>query len=145
MAEDDEEQVIGVLSRCEVCGEKTLHVDGVCQDHKIVRRRKKTPKPVDAPPVGALETRRAKLAAERAADEAAKAARAGRGGFRRLVMLLVLGGLIWLMGATHILHGDKSGIAFCWKSSWSLADTLVDTDKPVTERKVIDALAACAY
>ncbi len=39
LMEDDEEQVIGLLVRCEVCGEKTLHVDGVCQDHKIVRRR----------------------------------------------------------------------------------------------------------
>lgn len=139
MTGDDEEQVIGLLVRCEVCGEKTLHVDGVCQDHRIVRRRKK--------PVGALESRRAKIAAERAADAAAAAARSGRG-FRRVVMLVVFGGLIWLMGATHVLHGDKSGVAFCWKAGWSLADTFVDTDKLATEpppRKVFDALAACAY
>lgn len=135
--EDDEAQVIGLLVRCEVCGEKTLHVDGVCQDHKIVRRRKK---PV---PVEVLESRRAKIAAERAADAEAAAARPGR--FRRVVMLAVFGGLIWLMGATHVLHGDKSGVAFCWKSGWSLTDTLVDTDTLVTEPKVIDALAACAY
>lgn len=139
---DDEEQVLGLLVRCEVCGEKTLHVDGVCQDHKVVRRRRKPA--ADLAPVGALESRRAKLAAERAADEKAAAARSG-GKVRRVVAFLVLGGLIWLMGATHVLHGDKSGIAFCWKSDWSLSDTLVDTDKPVTEPKVIAALAACAY
>ncbi len=145
MTEDDEEQVIGLLVRCEVCDEKTLHVDGVCQDHKIVRRRRKPEQALEKPE-GALESRRAKIAAERAADAAAAAARPGR--LRRVVMLVVLAGLIWLMGATHILHGDKSGIAFCWKSGWSLTDTLVDTDKLATEpppRKVIDALAACAY
>ncbi len=142
MTEDDEEQVIGLLVRCEVCGDKTLHVDGVCQDHKIVRRRKQ---PVG--PVGALESRRAKIAAEKAADEEVAAARSGRG-FRRVVMVVVLGGLIWLMGATHVLHGDRSGVAFCWKSGWSLADTFVDTDKLASEpppRKVFDALAVCAY
>lgn len=140
---DDEEQVLGVLVRCEVCGEKTLHVDGVCQDHKIVRRRRK-PAPAFVEPIGALESRRAKLAAEKAADEAAAAARSG-GGLRRVFALVLIGGLIWLMGETHVLHGGKSGIAFCWKSGWSLSDTLVDTDKPVTEPKVIEALAACAY
>lgn len=137
MTEDDEEQVIGLFVRCEVCGEKTVHVDGVCQDHKIVRRRRK--------PVAALESRSAKIAAERAADAAA--ARSGRG-IRRVVMVVVFGGLIWLMGATHVLHGDRSGIAFCWKSGWSLTDTLVDTDKLATDpppQKVFDALAACAY
>lgn len=142
MAEDDEEQVIGVLVRCEVCGEKTLHVDGVCQDHKIVRRRKQAVQPVKV-----LESRRDKIAAERAADVAAAAARSGRG-LRRVVMLVVAGGLIWLMGATHVLHGDRSGVAFCWKAGWSLTDTLVDTDKLATEpppRKVFEALAACAY
>lgn len=142
MTEDDEEQVIGLLVRCEVCGEKTLHVDGVCQDHKIVRRRKQA-----VQPVGVLESRRDKIAAERAADVAAAAARSGRG-LRRVVMLVVAGGLIWLMGATHVLHGDRSGVAFCWKAGWSLTDTLVDTDKLATEpppRKVFEALAACAY
>ena len=143
--EDDEEQVIGLLVRCEVCGEKTLHVDGVCQDHKIVRRRKQAV--AERGVVGALESRRAKLAAEKAADAEAAAARSGRG-VRRVVMLVVLGGLIWLMGATHVLHGDHSGVAFCWKSGWSLADTVVDTDKLATEpppKKVFEALAACAY
>lgn len=144
MTTDDEEQVIGRLERCDVCGEKTLHVDGVCQDHKVVRRRKKP-----AGVIGALESRREKIAAERAADEAAAAAkRAKGGGFRRVVALIMVGGLIWLLGATHVLHGSKSGIAFCWKSGWSLADTLVDTDKLVTDpppQKVFDALAACAY
>lgn len=142
MAEDDEEQVLGVLARCDVCGSKTLHVDGVCQDHKIVRRRKK-PAPISSPIAGAFESRRAGIAAERRADAEANANRSG--GLRNLVMLLVFGGLIWLMGATHVLHGDRSGIAFCWKASWSLGDTLVDTDKPVTDQKVADALAACDY
>ena len=145
MTDDNEEQVIGRLLRCEVCGEKTLHVDGVCQDHKIVRRRKKP-----AGVLGALESRREKLAAERAADEAAAAAKRARGSggrVRNVVAVIVVGGLIWLMGATHVLHGDK-GIAFCWKAGWSLSDTFVDTDKLVSEpppKKVFDALAACAY
>lgn len=143
MTEDDEEQVIGVLARCETCDEKTLHVDGVCQDHKIVRRRRKRPEGV----VGALESRRAGIAAERAADEAKRRARRS-GGVRNVVMFVVAGGLIWLLGATHVLHGDASGIAFCWKSGWSLSDTLVDTDKLASEpppKKVLDALAACEY
>lgn len=141
---DDEEQVLGVLERCDVCESKTLHVDGVCQEHKIVRRRKR-PAPVsDSPLAGAIQSRREGIAAERRADAEAAAKRSG-GGVRNLVMLLVVGGLIWLMGATHVLHGDKSGIAFCWKAGWSLSDTLVDTDKPVTEQRVIDALAGCAY
>lgn len=42
----------------------------------------------------------------------------------------------------------RAELAFCWKSGWSLSDTLVDTDKLASEpppKKVLDALAACEY
>src|SRR4051812_10680954 len=51
---EDEEQVVGVLQLCEVCEDKTLHVEGVCTEHRIVRRRRKRrlvprPEPEPAP------------------------------------------------------------------------------------------------
>lgn len=135
--DDNEEQVLGVLRRCDVCDEKTLHVDGVCQDHKIVRRRKRATK---TPMTPSGMSRREKVAAERAAD-----AKSG-GGLRRLITLLVFGGLIWLMGATHVLHGDRTGVAFCWKEGWRLGDTFVNTDEIAkTNKRVLDALARCEY
>lgn len=101
----DDEVVLGVLKRCEVCDEKTLHVDGVCQDHRVVRRKKRAvaaPRPV---------------------------ARRPRSRWKRSLALLLLGALlIGVMGATHVTYGDRSGIHVCWKDGWSLQNTFVNSD-----------------
>ena len=51
--DEDEEQVVGAMAWCETCGEQTVHVDGECRDHKVVRRKKPRPKrPLPSPPKG---------------------------------------------------------------------------------------------
>jgi hypothetical protein len=142
MAAEEEEQVLGVLKRCPVCDEKTLHVGGVCQDHKVVRRKKQRAAG-QAVASAAPARRRAPAPAPAPAPPPPKK----RGYLGRFVSLLVLGGLIYLFGALHVVHGDASGLRVCWKDGWSLADTIVNSDdvaaKKPFDKKVLSALATC--
>ncbi|MEO8846927.1 MAG: hypothetical protein ABI591_04615 [Kofleriaceae bacterium] len=154
-------QVVGVLKWCEACGEKTVHVDGVCRDHKVVRRRK--PSVVTAElisnPVGTarsvVEARRTGLAAEAAAERARRAqrttrkAKGSRGGkVRYWLSLIFVAGIVIAAGFFHVVYGGGISVHICAKHGWSLADTLVDLDdyRPSTARdhtKVGAALVAC--
>ena len=122
-----DEEVLGVLKRCEICEEKTLHVDGVCQSHRIVRRKRTRPKaPPPAPPPPPPRSRL---------------------GFRIVTILIALA-LIGVFGAVHVLHGS-SGYHVCWKDGWTFANTIVDLDevkakKPIPP-KVLHAIEQCGY
>lgn len=124
----EEEQVVGVLKRCPVCDEKTLHKDGVCQEHKVIRRKKRKPAPPRAaapppppPPVAPPQSRI----------------------FGRLVSLIVLGGLVYLFGAVHVLHGDRTGLRVCWKDGWTLSHTLIDSDDKTADKATLATIARC--
>ncbi len=125
----DEEEVVGVLKRCAICEARTVHVDGVCRSHRVIRRRKARPRaaaPVAPPP--APPPKRTSWV-------------------RRVISVLVIGALVYGFGAVHVVHGDHTGLRACWKTGWTFADTLVDSDAvaahQVTNRAVLDALAKC--
>jgi hypothetical protein len=136
-----DEQVVGVLKWCEACGEKTVHVNGVCRDHRVVRRRKQPlgarAAAILANPTAAMrsavEDRRAGLAAEAAQEKARKKAKAKRAAERRnkvrtVVGLVVVAAVVVAIGFMHVVHGTNLSIHVCAKYGWSLSDTIVDVD-----------------
>ncbi len=119
----DDEEVVGILKRCPTCEEKTVHVDGVCQSHRVVRRRKS-----EVPTTTGMS------------DATKFRIKVG-------VAAVVSVGLVLLFGAVHVCHGDRSGMHLCWKDGWTLEDTFVNLDdvydnKPTTW-KVLGALGKC--
>lgn len=64
---------------------------------------------------------------------------------KRLILAVAAALLVWLYGAIHVVHGEKVGLATCWKVGWSLGDTFVDLDqvKDSSSPKVLDALDHC--
>lgn len=60
---DDGEQVVGVMKRCDVCDDKTLHVDGVCREHEVVRRKKRVRSEPEPKQIGRRAFRTAIVAA----------------------------------------------------------------------------------
>ena len=112
-ADEETEQVIGVIEYCSVCDERTVHVDGVCRDHKVVRRRKQVVASAanDIP----VRTRKRK-----------PAPKSGGGG--RVLGFLLLGAAIVGMGEVHIVRGT-GGTHVCRKDGFSLSNTLVNIDE----------------
>ena len=118
---DDEEQVVGVLKLCPVCGEKTVHVDGVCRDHKVIRRRK-----VGPPAATATATATATTSRPRAKQPPPKRKATSR--LRYLVGGVLIAAVVGGAGFFHVVHGRDIRIHLCAKYGWSLADTVVDLD-----------------
>src|SRR5258705_7212668 len=108
----EEEQIVGVLKRCSICEEKTLHVEGVCQSHKILRTVRTSP--ARATP------------ATRATRAPSKPAR--KRPWRTWISMVLVVALVVLLGAVHIVHGGNSGLHLCWKDGWTLGDTFVDLE-----------------
>jgi hypothetical protein len=136
-AEDETEQVVGVLKWCDVCGEKTVHIGGVCRDHKITRVRKKRM---------ALVQERA-VAATRAPAPVAKKKKPQPKPTSRLRLaiagILVLGFVVGI-GFFHLIHGGGTGVHVCAKTGWSLSDTVVDLDEyGALSHAVRSALVEC--
>ncbi len=113
----DEEQVVGVLKLCPVCGEKTVHVNGVCRDHKVIRRRKVAMAPT-APPAATPRPRSKQPPPKRKPTSKLRYIVGGA-----LIAAFVVGA-----GFFHVVHGSSIRIHLCAKYGWSLADTLVDLD-----------------
>ncbi|HEY4179905.1 MAG TPA: hypothetical protein VGM90_23850 [Kofleriaceae bacterium] len=140
---DEEEQVVGVVKFCDVCGEKTVHVDGVCRDHKVVRRRKaKAVEEVDEAP--------AEQPAPRPAPTAPRKKKKKKKTFGRIktfFALVFVGALIAGMGFIHIAYGGSSAIKVCRKDGWSLKHSLVSVHDEMTAQKpdleLLKTLSAC--
>ena len=117
--QDDEEEVVGVVKYCPACDEKTVHVDGVCRDHKVIRRRVARPA-VAVADEAPVRTGPRKKKQPKPPEKST---------FGRIFTLAVLGGLIFGLGSLQIIHGAKYGTNFCRKHSWSLSKTIVDLDE----------------
>ncbi len=130
---EEDEQIIGKVAYCDVCDERTVHVDGVCRDHKVIRRRR----PPVEPRLGIEPPRR------RRPMPPTRTRRFGRGS---LFLLLVIGGLVATLGAIHIGHSSARGYSWCRKTSWTLKHTLIDLDRLSDDHldaAVLVALAKC--
>ncbi len=130
--DDEDEQIIGKVAFCGVCDERTVHVDGVCRDHKVIRRRRP---PAEARADGAPTPRRRPVPPP--------TRRYNRGS---LVLLLVIGCIVATLGAIHIVHSSTLGYAWCRKASWTLNHTLIDLDHLADDHldpTVLVALSKC--
>ncbi|CAN5913376.1 hypothetical protein BH11MYX2_BH11MYX2_09550 [soil metagenome] len=128
---DEEEQVVGVVKFCDICGEKTVHVDGVCRDHKIVRRRKQAVADVadddEAVAAPAPRPRPSPTAPK-------KKKRKKKNRIARVFAFLVLVALLVGMGMFHVVYGG-SGIELCRKAGFSFTKTFVNIDTERAARK----------
>lgn len=135
---EEEEQVVGVVQYCDVCEERTVHVDGVCRDHKVVRRRRAVAALSDEPDQAPRAARRsAPTAAARSAPRAEggvplrkrkRKPEPKSGSGSRILGFLLLGAAVFGMGEVHIVRG-KDGTHLCRKDGWSLSHTLVNIDE----------------
>lgn len=131
----EEEQVVGVMKQCGVCEGKTLHVDGVCREHRGIARVSAVPPPLPTTPtVGTTGI-----------------VREGRHIKVPILTVLLLGVLVAVVGDVHVVHGGGAGLHVCQKDGWSLGDTFVDLDdyigKPLIQNidkaKVLRAMFSC--
>ncbi|HEY4055799.1 MAG TPA: hypothetical protein VGM39_04295 [Kofleriaceae bacterium] len=137
--DEEEEQVVGVVKLCDVCGEKTVFVNGVCRDHKVVRRKKQVAAPVEeveeAPPPRPAPVVRKKKKKKKQSR------------FGQIFAILFLAALVAGMGFIHIAYGGYHAVRVCKKHGWTLKNTLVSVHDEMNAKKpdleLLKTLDAC--